>query len=183
MNRTFSKAAFVAALAATALLTLALAATATAHPGGGKGGLGGASASALVTDAAKRLNVTRARLVDAIQDSARTRIDAAVADGDLDSDDASDLKEDVNDNLHAALSLSTTRTVASNLGVTTTRLNDAFRAARRAAILARIEEALDDDRIDKERADELKDELADADLPGYKAFGGRGFGFGGPRGR
>ena len=183
MNRTFSKAAFVAALAATALLTLALAATATAHPGGGKGGLGGASASALVTDAAKRLNVTRARLVDAIQDSARTRIDAAVADGDLDSEDAADLKEDVNDNLHAALSLSTTRTVASNLGVTTARLNDAFRAARRAASLARIEEALDDDRIDKERADELKEELADADLPGFKGFGGRGFGFGGVRGR
>lgn len=173
----------IALVALATLAVLALAATtATAHDrGGGPGGrLGGASTSALVTDAAKRLSVTRAKLVDAVQGSARSRIDEAVADGDIPRDDAADLKEDVADNLHAALSLSRTRTVASNLGITTTRLNEAFRAARKAAALARIEEALDDERIDADRAKELRDELDDATLPGYK--GGFG-GFGGHRGR
>jgi len=170
------------ALAAVAILALA-ATTATAHDRGGGPGvrLGGASTSALVTDAAKRLNITRAKLVDAIEDSARSRIDDAVADGDIPRDDAADLKEDVADNLHAALSLSRTRTVASNLGITTTRLNDAFRAARKAAILSGIADALEDERIDKERADELRDELEDAEVPGYKGgFGGGPGGFGGP---
>ena len=169
------------ALAAAAVLALAAATTATAHDRGGKGGrLGGASSSALVTDAARRLNVTRARLVDAIEDSARSRVDAAVADGDITSADAADLKEDLADNLQTAMHLSQTRTVASNLGVTTTRLNDAFRASRRAAILAKIEEALDDERIDEDRAAELREELEDAELPGYK--GGLG-GFGRHHGR
>ena len=47
-------------------------------------------------------------------------------------------------------------------------------------ILARINEALDDEQIDKERADELKDELNDAELPGYKGGFGFGLHFGGP---
>ena len=54
-----------------------------------------------------------------------------------------------------------------------------------AAIQARIDGALEDDRIDKERAGELKDELDVAELPGYKAgFFAVGAGFGPrPRGR
>ena len=92
--------------------------TASAH--GGRGGpLRGASASALVTQAAKELGVTRAKLKDAIVDAAAARIDEAVSDGDVDKDDAADLKADVADNLNVAMSISRTRTVASNLGVTT----------------------------------------------------------------
>jgi phage antirepressor YoqD-like protein len=190
MNGRGSRTIVLVTLAAAALAALATAATAMAHGGGpGKGGglrgPMGASTSALVTDAAKRLNVTRAKLVDAIEDSARSLIDQAATDGDIRKDDVADLKEDVADNLSAAMALSQTRTVASNLGITTTRLNDAFRAARKAAIQARIDDALEDDRIDKERADELKDELDDAELPGYKAgLFAVGAGFGpGPRGR
>ena len=78
------------------------------------------------------------------------------------------------------MSISRTRTVASNLGVTTAKLNDGFRAARKALIQARINAALDDEQIDKERADELKDELDDAELPGYKGGFGFGLHFGGP---
>lgn len=190
MNGRGSRTIVLVTLAAAALAALATAATAMAHGGGpGKGGglrgPMGASTSALVTDAAKRLNVTRAKLVDAIEDSARSRIDQAATDGDIRKDDVADLKEDVSDNLSTAMALSQTRTVASNLGITTAKLNDAFRAARKAAIQARIDDALEDDRIDKERADELKDELDDAELPGYKAgLFAVGAGFGpGPRGR
>jgi len=189
VNGRGSRTIVLVTLAAAALAALATAATAMAHGGGaGKGGLRGpmgGSTSALVTDAAKRLNVTRAKLVDAIEDSARSRIDQAATDGDIRKDDVADLEEDVSDNLSTAMALSQTRTVASNLGVTTAKLNDAFRAARKAAIQARIDDALEDDRIDKERADELKDELDDTELPGYKAgFFAVGAGFGpGPRGR
>ena len=193
MNRRGSRTIVLVTLAAAALAALATAATAMAYGGGpGKGGglrgpMGArTSASALVTDAAKRLDVTRAKLVDAIEDSARSRIDQAATDGDIRKDDVADLKEDVSDNLSTAMALSQTRTVASNLGITTAKLNDAFHAARKAAIQARIDDALGDDRIDKERADELKDELDDAELPGYKAglFAvGAGFGRPGPRGR
>ena len=189
MNGRAGRTTMLVALAAAALAALATAATAVAHGGPGKEGgarpLGPTSTSALVTDAAKRLGVTRAKLVDAIEDSARSRIDQAATDGDIRKDDVGDLKEDVADNLSAAIAFSQTRTVASNLGITTAKLNDAFRAARKAALLARIDDALDDDRIDKERADELKDELGDAELPGYKAgLLGVGHGFGpGPRGR
>jgi hypothetical protein len=181
-------------LAAAALAALATAATALAHGGGAVGKVGGslrggASTSTLVTDAAKRLNVTRAKLVDAIEDAARGRIDQAATDGDIRKEDVADLEEDVADNLSTAMAISQTRTVASNLGITTAKLNDAFRASRKGALQARIDEALKTDRIDKERADELKDELDDAELPGYKAglFAlGAGFGAGfwhGPRGR
>ncbi|HET9938393.1 MAG TPA: hypothetical protein VFQ28_06350 [Gaiella sp.] len=181
-------------LAAAALAALATAATAMAHGGGpgkagGLRGAVGAGTSTLVTDAAKRLNVTRAKLVDAIEDSARSRIDQAATDGDIRKEDVAELKEDVSDDLSTAMGISQTRTVASNLGITTAKLNDAFRASRKAAMQARIDAALEDDRIDKERADELKDELDDAELPGYKAGlfalgAGFGFGFGhGPRGR
>lgn len=182
----------VAALGLTVLLVVGVA-TAGAHRGGpGRGGPGGprgASASALVTEAAKQLGVTRANLVDAIEKAAVTRINEAVEDGDVDSDDASRLKEEVADNLRLALHVSRTRTVAANLNVTTAKLNTEFRDARRALIAARIDEALEDGDITAAEASELKEELADADLPGYKAggFGFGGFGFGksgfGPRGR
>jgi hypothetical protein len=178
-----------AAFVLVALLAIGVA-TAGAHRGGpggpaGKGSRGG-GASALVTEAARQLDVTRAKLVDAIEKAAATRIDEAVEDGDVDADNAAELKEEAADNLHLAMHLSRTRTVASNLGVTTTKLNAEFRDARRALITARINEALEDGDIEQDEATELKADLADAELPGYKVaqFGGPGRpGFGhGPRG-
>ena len=166
----------VGVLAAISLVAVATAA-AGGHGSGRGGAVRGAGGSTLVTQAAKELGVTRAKLKDAIVDSAVARIDEAVADGDVDRDDVTGLKAEVDDNLQLALSISRTRTVASNLGVSTTKLNDGFRAARKALIRAQIDKALDDKRIDKDRADELRADLNDADLPGYKA-GPFGFGLG-----
>jgi hypothetical protein len=154
------------------------AATAGAH-GGPRIGTKGDGGAALVTEAAKQLDVTRAKLVDAIQDAAAARIDEAVEDGDVEEADADDLKAEAQDNLRFAMSVSRTRTVASNLGVTTTKLNTGFRAARKALILARIDEAVEDGDLEADEAAELKAELEQAKLPGYKAVGfGRGFGGG-----
>ena len=175
----------IAAVTLLAALTVG-ATTAAAH--GGRGGPSGhaapkgASASALVTEAAKQLGVSRATLVAAIEKAAVARVDAAVADGDLDADDAADLKEEAADNLRLAMHLSQTRAVAANLGITTAKLNTEFRDARRALYLARIDQAVEDGDLDESEAAELKEELEDADLPGYKSFGGRGFGTG-PGGR
>ena len=182
MNGSTKRLLSVAALMLTAVLVVGVA-TAGAHRGGpGRGGPGGprgASTSALVTEAAKQLEVTRAKLVEAIEKAAVTRIDEAVEDGDLDADDADELKEEVGDNLGLAMAISRTRTVAANLGVTTAKLNTEFRDARRVLYTARINAALEDEDITQAEADELKEELADADLPGYKAgLGGFGFGHG-----
>jgi hypothetical protein len=172
----------VAALLLTAVLVVGVA-TAGAHRGGpGRGGPGGprgAGTSALVTEAAKQLGVTRAALVDAIEKAAVTRINEAVEDGDVDADDADELKEAVGDNLGLAMAISRTRTVAANLNVTAAKLNTEFRDARRALYTARINAALADGDITQAQADELKEELADAELPGYKSgFGLGGFGRG-----
>ena len=185
MKRSMKRMVWVAALALTALMAFGVA-TAGAHRGGpGRGGIGGSS-SALVTEAAKQLDVSRAKLVDAIQKAAVSRINEAVEDGDVDSGDAADLKEEAADNLSLAMAISRTRTVASNLGVTTAKLNTAFSDARRTLILARINEAVADGDLTQARANDLKADLQDADLPGYKlsgfGFGGL-FGFGFGRGR
>jgi hypothetical protein len=120
--------------------------------------------------------VTEARLTTAITNAAIARIDEAVADGDLEAADAAELKTRAGDNLAFAMRISRTRVVASNLNVTTTRLNDAFRAAWKALILARINEAVADGDLEADRAAELKQELEEAELPGYKPFALRGFG-------
>ncbi len=186
MRGSMKRMVWLSALALAALMAVGVV-TAGANRGGpgdrGPRGLGG-STSALVTEAAKQLDVSRAKLVDAIQKSAVTRINEAVEDGDVDADDAADLKEEVADNLSLAMMVSTTRTVASNLGVTTAKLNTEFRDARRTLLLARINAALEDEDITQAQATELKNRLDDADLPGYKVGGfvlGGGFGFG--RGR
>ena len=184
MKGTMRRISLLAALSLVAVLAVGVA-TAGAHRGG-PGGKGprGASAGALVTEAAKQLGVTRTKLVEAIEKAAATRLDEAVEDGDVDADDAADLKEEAGDNLRFAIELSRTRTVAANLGITTAKLNTEFRDARRALITARIDEAVEDGDLEADEAAELKADLADADLPGYKLsrFGGPG-GFGhGPRG-
>jgi hypothetical protein len=48
------------------------------------------------------------------------------------------------DNLRVAYALSKTRTAASNLGVTTAKLNASFRAARTTPALAKISWAVED---------------------------------------
>ena len=174
MKRPVKKLVPVVAIALAALF--AVGATAASAHGGRGGPLRGAGSSTRVTQAAKELGIARAKLKDAIADAAVARIDEAVADGDVDKDDGADLKAEAADNLGFAMAISRTRAVASNLSITTAKLNDGFRDARRALILAQIDKALADKRIDKDRADDLRAELKDADLPGYKA--GFGFGFG-----
>jgi hypothetical protein len=177
MHKQLTKLTLMSALALAALLTIGTAA-ASAHGGPGRGlGVRGASVGPLVTQGAKELGVTRARLKTAIADSAVAAIDAAAEDEDIDADEAAELKDEARDNLRVAYALSKTRSVASNLGVTTAKLNSSFRAARRALILAGINRAVASGDLDEEEAAELKEELAQATLPGYKAAG-RGFGFG-----
>jgi opacity protein-like surface antigen len=157
---------------------LAVGGTAASAHGGRGHGLGRTSASALVTEAANQLGVTRAALVKAIEDAAVARIDEAVEDEDVVADDAANLKEETTDNLRFAMSISRARTVASNLGVTTATLNAEFRDARKALIVARIDEAVADGDLEGDEAAELKEELEDADLPGYSAGFRLGFALG-----
>lgn len=175
MTSSFRRLSLVAVVSTVATLSVG-ATTASAHGGHGYGLE--VSTSALVTQAAKQLDVTRAMLVGAIRNAAVARIDAAVAGGDVDADEADELKDEVADNLRFAITVSRTKTVASNLGITRTALNSAFRAARKALVLARIDEAVADGDISAEQAAELKDELEDVDLPGYKTLGFAGFGCG-----
>jgi polyhydroxyalkanoate synthesis regulator phasin len=176
----------VTSLGLVALLTVGGAA-ALAHGGGGGKGRGGGGAkgaaisASLVAEAAKQLNVTPAALRTAINTSAKAEIDEAVADGDIDADEAADLKERVDENLKYAYSLSRASKVAANAGKTTAQLNAAFKVARKAVIIEKIDEAVEDGELDADDAAELKEELEDAVLPGYKPsrFGfGWSFGFG-----
>ncbi len=169
----------VAVAALAALLTLGTVAAA-AHDGGrgdrgGKDGVRGASTSALVTEAAKQLSVTRAALVAAIQKSAKAKVDEAVEDEDIDAARAATVKEEVDDNLSFAHRLSRASGVAANLGITTTKLNAEFREARQALVTARIDKAVADGDLTAAEAAERKAKLADATVPGYKgrAFGGK----------
>jgi hypothetical protein len=188
MTRSLRRLTLLVALSAVSLLAIG-AAAAAAHGGGGLLGPRGASAGALVTKAAANLGVSKAALTDAIEKAAATRIDEAVADGDLDEEDAADLKDAAGENLRLAMAVSRTRTVAANLSKTTAQLNTAFREARKALLLERIDEAVEDGDLDEDEAAELKEEVDEADLPGYKAGGfhhgpgARGLGAGiGPRG-
>jgi hypothetical protein len=170
----------VAMLALAAVLAVGVAA-AGAHgggpgPGGGDHrGFRGPSTSALVTEGAKQLGVTRAALVAAIRKSANTQIDAALEDEDIDADQAAELKDEVDDNLSFAYRLSRASGVATNLGITTAKLNAEFRDARKALAIARIDKALANGDITATEAAELKAKVAEADWPGYKGFG-LGFG-------
>jgi alkylhydroperoxidase family enzyme len=173
----------VTSLGLVALLTVGGAA-ALAHGGGGGGkgrgggGLKGGSISAsLVAQASTQLGVTSAALRTAINNSAKAEIDAALADGEIDATEATALKTRVDANLKTAYSLSRASKVATNAGKTTAQLNAAFKAARKAVFLAQIDQAVEDGEIDADEATELKAELADAVLPGYKPSRfGRGFG-------
>ena len=180
MKRPTARLGTFAAISLVALLAVG-ATVASAHRGPGRGAKA-ANASALVTQAAKQLDVTRTKLVAAIEDAAVARIDEAVDDGDIDADEAEELKEEAQDNLRHAMALSRTKAVASNLGITTAKLNSAFSAARKALALARIDKAVANGDLTQEEAAEATEELEDATFPGYKAGPGVGFGLGGPGG-
>ncbi len=176
MTKTHMRLVLAIATVATALLAVGVG-SAAGH--GGRGGIGHVGTSALVNAAASQLNVTSAKLKGAILDAALARVDDALADEDISASDAADLKEEARDNLIVAYSLSRASVVASKLGVTTTKLNDGFRAARKALILKKIDAAAAAGDITAEQATELKSRLDKATLPGYKAGG---LGVGGFRG-
>ncbi|MBM3678078.1 MAG: hypothetical protein FJW96_09390 [Actinobacteria bacterium] len=123
---------------------------------------------------AQSLGVSVDTLKKAILDDAGTRIDKAVKDGDLDADEAADMKDDLAAAPERAIRLTTATGVARNLGTTKAKLDDAFRAARKAELTARIDQALKDGWIDEDDANQLNDRLAEMTLPGYK--GGHSFG-------
>lgn len=166
----------IGTLVVAAALTVGVA-SALAH-----GGVGGKKASAtLLANAAKNLGVTTAKLNAAILADAEARIDKAVAADKLDEDQAADLKDDLAANPALAIPFTTATGVARELGTTKAKLDAAFRAARKTAMIAKIDQAVADDRITAEEARELKAGLEEnaEDLPGYRG----GFGVGGHAGR
>lgn len=136
------------------------------------------------TDAvAKRLGVTAAKLEQSIVDAANARIDAAAKAGSISAADADVLREAVASGDHMALRIAQGADVAKALGVTEEKLDEAYAAEQKARALARVDEALEADRITKTVADELKARIEQAEFPGFGAGGPghRGHGFG-PRG-
>lgn len=160
--------------AVAALLALG-ATSALAHGGGG---IFGKTQSDLLPAAAKQLGVSEDALKKAIADDAGARIDRAVKAGRLDEDQAADLEDSLASNPRWAIGLTTATGVARNLGTTKGKLDDAFRAARKAALVAKIDQAVKDGRLDADDAADLKAKLDDVTLPGYKSGFGFGFGLG-----
>ena len=181
MTKTLTRLALTLTLA-TAVAVAAGVGPAAAHGGHGGYRLGAVSTTKLVNAAAKQLNVTSAKLKAAILASANARVAEALADEDIDAAQAADLKDEAADNLNVAYSLSRASTVAKELGVGTTALNDGFRAVRKALILAQIDAALADGDIDAAKAADLKTQVSAATLPGYKSSSLGGFGHGGGHG-
>src|SRR5437867_5484650 len=123
MTKTLTRLALTLTLA-TAVGVAAGVGPAAAHGGHGGYRLGAVSTTKLVNAAAKQLNVTSAKLKAAILASANARVAEALADEDIDAAQAADLKDEAADNLNVAYSLSRASTVAKELGVGTTALND-----------------------------------------------------------
>jgi len=169
--RSFRKVTALAALSLAALLTVGVA-TASAHGRPGQGpGVRGVGIGPLVTRSAKELGIARAELKQAIVDSAIASIDEAVEDEEIDADEADELKEEATDNLRVAYALSRTRAVAANLDISTAKLNSAFRSARKALLLAKIDRAVANGDLTEDEAAERKEQLENARLPGYKPAG------------
>jgi hypothetical protein len=164
---------FIRRLALSAASLLMLTGVVAAGPAAARGGgtFRTTDGSALVTEAAKQLGVDRSKLSKAIVDAANTRIDQAVEDEDVSSTDAADLKDEVADSVRYAMSVSQTRVVASNLGITSAALNTGFRAARKAIITARIDAAVTDGDLDATEAADQKAQLEKVTLAGYKQSG------------
>ena len=166
MTRYTKRIGLLTIVAAAALLAVGVA-TATAKGPGARG----PSASALVTQAATELKIARADLKAAIVKSAEARVDAAIADEDVTSDEGDQLKADIEDNLNTAYQVSQTSTVASNLKITTKDLNAGFRAARKTLASKAIDTALTNGDITADQATAAKTALDTKTFPGYKSGG------------
>lgn len=187
MTRFTKRLGLLTVAAATAILVVGVA-TASAQ---GRGGAKSVSTGALVTEAAKQLSVARPDLKAAIVQSAEDRVDAAVEDEDVTSDEGDQLKADIEDNLNVAYQVSQTRTVAATLKITTKDLNAGFRAARKALAAKAIDTALANGDITADQATAAKTALDSKTFAGYKSGGvasltgyadGPGGGGGGPCG-
>ena len=165
MTRFSKRLGLLSVAAATALLVVGVA-TASAQ---GRGGPKGPSTSALVTEAATQLKVARADLKAAIVKSAEDRVDAAVEDEDITSDEGDDLKAEIEDNLNTAYQVSQTRTVAANLKITTKDLNAGFRAARKSLASKAIDKTLAAGDVTADEAAAAKTALDSKTFAGYKS--------------
>jgi hypothetical protein len=183
----------VAAVAALAVAVGAGTAAAQKGPGGGPflgggfvlghggDGLKGLAASiaaqkAFEADVAKRLGVTVAKLNEAAKTAAKAKVDAAREDDEITADEATALKEAIDDGTIPVKGLGRASDVAKALGTTVAKLNEAYSEARKAQAVARVDQAVKDGDLDADDAAKLKDRIEDADFPGYSA--GRPFGLG-----
>ncbi|HJU48506.1 MAG TPA: hypothetical protein VJ689_10245 [Gaiellaceae bacterium] len=148
------------------------------HGGGGLKGLAAAIAAqkAFEADVAKRLGVTVAKLNEAAKTAAKAKVDAAREDDELTADEATALKEAIDDGTIPVKGLGRASDVAKALGTTVAKLNEAYSEARKAQATARVDQAVKDGDLDADDAAKLKDRIEDADFPGYSA--GRPFGLG-----
>jgi hypothetical protein len=181
MTRLSKRIGIITALALTGLLAVGATTASAKGPRGPKG----PSASALVTQAATELKVARADLKAAIVKSAQDRVDAAVEDEDITSDEGDDLKAEIEDNLNTAYQVSQTRTVASNLKITTAQLNTGFRAARKSLAVKAVDKALAAGDLTDAEATDAKAAIDKKTFAGYKSGGVAsltGFAEGGPGG-
>jgi len=167
MTRLSKRIGIISALALTGLMAVGVTTASAKGPRGPKG----PSASVLVTEAATQLKVTRADLKAAIVKSAEDRVDAAVEDEDITSDEGDDLKAEIEDNLNTAYAVSQTRTVASNLKITTAQLNTGFRAARKSLAVKAVDKALAAGDITDQEATDAKAAIDKKTFPGYKSGG------------
>jgi hypothetical protein len=167
MTRLSKRIGIISALALTGLLAVGVTTASAKGPRGPKG----PAASALVTQAATELKVARADLKAAIVKSAQDRVDAAVEDEDITSDEGDDLKAEIEDNLNAAYQVSQTRTVASNLKITTAQLNTGFRAARKSLAVKAVDKALAAGDLTDAEATDAKAAIDKKTFAGYKSGG------------
>ena len=134
---------------------------------------------AFETAVAKELGTTAEALDAAIVSAASARIDAAEKAGTLSAADADVLREAVADGERMAMHVAAAADVAAKLGTTEAKLDAAYAKVRKQEALARVAQALKDERITQKVADELEARIEQATFPG---FGAGGFGHHGGRG-
>jgi hypothetical protein len=133
---------------------------------------------------AKNLGTTTAKLNAAIKAAATARIDAALAAGEITSDEATTLRDALADGTMPAARLATAAGVAKQLNTTEAKLDAAYGDARKAQALARVDQAVADGKITDTYAATLKTQINAATFPGFGAGPGGpgGHGHGGPGG-
>ena len=116
---------------------------------------------------AKNLATTVVKLRAAIKASAVARIDAALADKEITTDEAATLKDALDDGTLPAAGYATAAGVAKELGSTADKLNAAYSDARKARAQARVDQAVKDGKITQAYADQVKAKIDDATFPGF----------------